>query len=650
MLPLLATLTLSLCPQAPSTGEEAPARALLLELTRSSRLAGTSGSQTGADFVARVLREAGFAVEIDEREVLLGLPRAINFSVLRGPNDPRPLSERHETFDPDALPPTDVPKCLGWAKSGSARGAAVDAGYGTRADFERLEAAGVALRGTVALMRYGRCYRGIKVDMAARFGCVGALLFSDPADDGAQKGPVWPEGPWKPDWDAQRGSISPMGRAPGDPSTPGWGSAHPGEAHARRLSEAEYAAALPTIPAIPIGARDALLILANLATRTLADEKGESTTRAIGPGPALVQLTLEQPRELRRIRNVIARLPGEEERTVIAGAHRDAWVRGANDDGSGVVVLLRAGQLLGARARAGWKPKNTITLAFWDAEEWGMIGSTEWAEANGAWLATHVIAYVNADTTVSGVEFGGLSGTPGMLAVGRAVCERTPSISGLAGASNLWEEWNLRSKSPPDLGLPGSGSDFAVFLHHLSLPVLEFGFGGGHGGQYHTTFDDFAFVERYFDPGFKGHEAAGSFCAELLAELALRGAQSFDACEAARTLAGVARAAGKEEKAGVAWLGSERAEKLAGAFEELAAALENSPQRSRNIYPALSLPEGLPGQEWYKNRLWTAELENGYASQSLPTLRNAARKDAAALDAELDALVAAVRALIPERH
>ncbi len=309
-----------------------------------------------------MLREAGFAVEIDEREVLLGLPRAINFSVLRGPNDPRPLLERHETFDPDALPPTDVPKCLGWAKSGSARGAAVDAGYGTRADFERLEAAGVALRGTLALMRYGRCYRGIKVDMAARFGCAGALLFSDPADDGAGKGPVWPEGPWKPDWDAQRGSISPMGRAPGDPSTPGWGSAHPGEAHARRLSEAEYDAALPTIPAIPIGARDALLILANLATRTLADEKGESTTRAIGPGPALVQLTLEQPRDLRRIRNVIARLPGEEERTVIAGAHRDAWVRGANDDGSGVVVLLRAGQRLGARARAGWKPKNTITL------------------------------------------------------------------------------------------------------------------------------------------------------------------------------------------------------------------------------------------------------------------------------------------------
>ncbi|MBK7641569.1 MAG: M28 family peptidase [Planctomycetes bacterium] len=648
MLTLLATLCL-LAPLQESAGGP-PSRELLLELTRSSRLAGTSGSKTGADFVARVMRAAGFEVEIDEREVLLALPRSIHFQVLRGPNDTHPLLERGESFDPDALPPTDVPKCLGWAKSGSARGPVVDAGYGTRADFERLVAAGIELRGTVALARYGRCYRGIKVDLAAQYGCVAALLFSDPADDGAGKGPVWPEGPWKPDWDAQRGSISSIAGSPGDPSTPGWASPHPGEARARRLSPSEYDAALPSIPAIPIGAAEAATLLANLSTRTLADAKGASSPRPIGPGPVLADLVLDEPRDLRVIRNVIARLPGEELDSVIAGAHRDAWVRGANDDGAGTVMLLRAGQLLGARARAGWKPKNGITLCFWDAEEWGMIGSTEWGEANGAWLATHTIAYVNADANVSGVEFSGLSGTPGMLAVGRAVCERTPSTSGFEGAQNLWEEWMKRSKDTPDLGLPGSGSDFAVFVHHLSLPVLEFGFGGGHGGQYHTTFDDFAFVERYFDPGFKGHEAAASLCADLLGELALRGKPCFDAVEAARTLAIVARAAGAEQKDGDAWLGVLRAGKISGAFEELAAALENTPERNRNLYPGLALSEGLPGRPWYKNPLWAPELENGYASESFPTLRLAARESAAALDAEVDRLAATVRALVPPKR
>jgi len=252
---------------------------------------------------------------------------------------------------------------------------------------------------------------------------------------------------------------------------------------------------------------------------------------------------------------------------------------------------------------------------------------------------------------VSGVEFRGLWGTPGMLAVSRAVCERQPCISGLAGASNLWKEWELRSKSPPTFALPGASSDFAVFLHHLSLPVLDFGFGGGSpGGQYHTTFDDFTFVERYFDPGFKGHEAAGSLCAELLTELALRGAQSFDAVEAARALAGVARAAGKEEKEGAAWLGAERAEKLASAFDEFANACENSPERARNIFSALALPNGIPGRAWYRNRLWTADRGNGYGSETFPTLRSAASKGVTELNAELDTFVLAVRRLIPQQR
>lgn len=643
---LLVALVLA----AQGTPPDPPSRALLLELTRSSRLAGTCGSRTAADFVARELEKAGFAAELDQRQVLLGLPRSIELEIRRSPSDPALLSARRESFDPDAVPPLDVPKCLGWSKSGSARGPAVDAGYGTEADFRRLEAAGIDLHGTVALVRYGRCYRGLKVENGAQHGCAAVLLYSDPADDGAAKGPVWPEGPWKPDWDAQRGSVSPMGRAPGDPSTPGWASPHPGETNARRLTPAEWDAALPRIPCTAIGAREAGLILAGLATRTLEDEKGAKAARAVGPGPIEVRLAVEQPRELRTITNVIGRLPGRGERTVLAGNHRDAWVRGANDAGSGTVALLRAAQILGQRAKEGWRPANSITLCFWDAEEWGMIGSTEWGEANGGWLGSHALAYVNADTAVSGQEFGGLSGTPGLLGVVRAVCERTAPVAAPEGATNLWEEWKARSKGEPALGLPGSGSDFAVFLHHLSLPVLDFGLGGAHGGQYHTTFDDFACVERFIDPGFRGHELAGRFLADLLAEIAERGTQCFDAAEAARVFAGLARQAGAENREGKSWLGTERGEKLAAAFDGLAAALDTPALRGRNLYPALSAPEGVPQRAWFKNRLWSPALENGYASETFPVLRAAARAGESELERELEALVAAVHALLPERR
>ncbi len=262
-----------------------------------------------------------------------------------------------------------------------------------------------------------------------------------------------------------------------------------------------------------------------------------------------------------------------------------------------------------------------------------------------------MIAYVNADTTVSGVEFGGLSGTPGMLAVGRAVCERTPSISGLAGASNLWEEWNLRSKSPPDLGLPGSGSDFAVFLHHLSLPVLDFGFGGGHGGQYHTTFDDFAFVERYFDPGFKGHEAAGSFCAELLG-----GARAARRAELRRLRgsahAGRRRARGGQGSRRPASPGSEPSARSSSPVPSRSSRprWRTRPSARATSIPRWRCPKACPARSGTRTGSGRRSSRTATPRESLPTLRSAARKDAAALDAELDALVAAVRALIPERR
>lgn len=30
----------------------------------------------------------------------------------------------------------------------------------------------------------------------------------------------------------------------------------------------------------------------------------------------------------------------------------------------------------------GWRPRRTIIFASWDAEEFGLLGSTEWAEVN----------------------------------------------------------------------------------------------------------------------------------------------------------------------------------------------------------------------------------------------------------------------------
>ncbi len=635
-----AALFSSLLGSASAQEASPPSRELLLELTAQPRLAGTSGSLRAARFVGGVLERAGWKVEYDEREVLLSMLHAIDFTIHANGDKGNVLVERHERFDPDAIPAGEVPAYSAWSASGSVSGPVIDAGRGLRADFERLKSLGLELQGSIALVRYGGSYRGIKVDLASEFGCAGVLLFSDPVEDGAGKGEVWPAGPWKPDTDAQRGSISPMGRAPGDPSTPGFGSPRPGE-RAARSSTAEVDRGLPRIPCIPIGAREALLLTGGLAE--VNGTSGDTASYRLGPGPLVVDLNVDAPRELRTIRNVIATLPGQDKKLVIAGNHRDAWVRGANDAGSGTVALLRAAQQLGERAKAGWTPKHTIVMGFWDAEEFGLIGSTEWGEANAERLVKDALVYINADTAVGGTKFGA-SGAPGMLGSLLKVLDSIPDAS---GKTTLGSEWRASFKDRPAVfDLPGSGSDFAVFLHHLSVPVIDFGFNGNSGGQYHTKFDDFAMVERYLDPGFVGHELAGRFAAQLLGTYADLDNGGFDDAEAARAMAAVVRGAGRESALEKYWLGERRSERLALAFDELAKAVEaNAATPGPRLYSALAEEKGIVGRPWYKNPLWAPGLETGYSAETLPSLRAAARRGEAFLEAEVARLVERVAAV-----
>jgi N-acetylated-alpha-linked acidic dipeptidase len=607
---------------APEPSVAAPSRELLRTLAARPRVAGTRESMHAVDFVARELERAGWRVERERFDVVLSLPRRLAFAI-HAPGASAPLVQRVETWDPDAERPGDIPKFAGWTASGKVRAQVVDVGRGLRADYERLAASGVAVRGKIALATFGGAYRGIKVDMAAEHGCVGVLLYTPSSEDGAARGPVWPAGPWKPGHDAQRGSISPMGRAPGDPSTPGW----PSTAGCARVPAGAYA--MPKLMCLPIGWDDARVIL----------DQGTDVE---------VELEIDAPPALRPIYNVIGTLPGRwsadsaapaHDSLVVAGSHRDSWVRGAHDSGGGCVTLLRAAQLLSARAAAGWERRGEIRVCFWDAEEQGLVGSTEHVEAHAAEYALRLVAYVNSDANVSGTRFGA-SGTPGMMRVLREACASIDSLS--TPGRSLWDEWSQGGTKEPKFSLPGSGSDFAAFVHHLGLPMLELGFGGGSGGQYHTTFDDFELVERYFDPGFAAHEKCAEATAALLARLAEQGRAAFDAAEACRELARHARLAGLEKQEdGASWLGEPRAEKLAAAFEALAAA----PTAGLVLPAALLRSSGISGRAWFRNPLWAPGLETGYSSESFPTLRRAARDGEPALERELSALLDALHGL-----
>lgn len=610
-------LALSLAP-ALLIHQDAPAsRALSLELCKAPRLAGTPSSLHAVESVSRALRAAGWEVELDRREVLLSLPRRLEVSVLEDAGSLVPEFERIWTYDPDARPPGDLPPFNAWTASGTATGEVVDVGYGSRADFERLLAGRVKVSGAIALCRYGKGYRGIKVALAEEYGCVGMLLFTPRDVDGDGRGPVWPEGPWKPDHEAQRGAVGPMTEGPGDPTTPGWASPAPGVEVERRWGE-ELDAFLPGIPVQPIGAADAERIISSLSRRRLLTEDGTRKSSAIGPGPVAVRMTIDAPRELRSVVNVVGTLPGRSGSFVMAGNHRDAWVRGARDAASGTVTLLRAAQHLGERARGGWLPEHGVRLAFWDAEESGLLGSTEWGEAFADSLRTDCVAYINGDAVVGGLQLN-VSGTPGLEDALERALDRVPepvrSGSPPTGRT-IGEARRERLGDRPELGLPGSGSDFAVFLHHLGLPVLDITMSGVPTGEYHTAFDDFLLMDRFVDPDWVAHETAGHVFAELLAELAEGGFDSFDDATAARELGRHAREAGEA-------LGEELALELAGAFEELASAIDGAAEgrAPARLLQALEHTPGLDGRPWFKNQLWAPGLETGYGSETFPRIR-----------------------------
>ena len=472
-------------PSPPDPGAVSTERlaAGLRDLCRQPRLAGSPEAGWAAELAARTFEQAGLRVERARYRV--HLPRQTGQSLVMvgrdGEREELELWESGYGADPDSRR-GQVPPMHGLTGQGRVRGRVVFAGRGTAEEFAALRARGVELDGTVALVRYGGLYRGLKVDNAGRAGCIGALLYTDDEDDGSAKGDPLPDGPWRPHDGIQRGSVF---NGDGDPLTQGWAA----------LPEAERASwdeavGLVTIPSLPIAMGNA---------RRLFGDAGRP--EETGLLDVEVELFVEQDRRPVEIENVLGWIEGatRPDEWIIAGAHRDAWGLGAVDNGTGTNVVLEAARVLGTALASGWRPDRTLVLATWDAEEWGLVGSTEWVEQHRAELLAKGVAYLNLDVVASGPHFGATC-TPGMVdALTRACSAESVEV-------------------PGRLGIPGGGSDHVPFLELAGVEVLSFGFHGGNG-TYHSAYDTPYVVEKFLDPGFRHHQRACSLLLRMLTDL-----------------------------------------------------------------------------------------------------------------------------------
>jgi len=607
-------------------------------LSKEAHVAGTPAQARTRDYV--MARMKGWGLETESREYSVWLPHALLVKVSRLTPTVREFDLREPMIGVD---PTSAlaqyPTVNGYSGQGDVSAEVVYVNYGLIEDYALLDSLGVSVTGKIAIARYGRSFRGIKAREAEKHGALALIIYSDPKDDGFVVGDVFPEGPMRPAAGVQRGSVY---NANGDPTTPGYGSV-PGAARV-----AESVMPVPHIPVVPMGYGNAAELLKDLRGHDVPAtwQGGLPFHYHIGSGPTRARVVVRDDRAtnaMKPIYDTFGTIRGSEfpNELVIIGGHRDGWGPGAADNVSGTVSVLEAARAIAAQARAGNRPRRTIIFATWDAEEWGLIGSTEFVEDDSTRLLSSAVAYLNQDVAASGSSFGA-GGSPSLRAMLRDVLRGVPDPSGKGSVADVWRAGNPTADgSDPQMGDPGGGSDFAGFYNHLGIPILEWGF-GGRGGVYHSQYDDWYWMTHFGDVGFRYHATAASISAATLLRLANADVLPFDYAEFARTMKRYLPTADRDI-ARRGWSASTQAivaslDAMEAAATRFSAARDSvlrgplSPAVAQRVNAslmrverALTRPAGLRTRPWVRGLIYAADEDNGYANMPLPSVNEALR-------------------------
>ncbi len=629
-------------------------------ITEEPHIAGLPGSKRVADYVLAKFQSFGLNAWIEETQALMPLPTERHLELIAPESYVARLEEPAIAEDKDSADPGQLPTYNAYAGDGDVEAQVIYVNYGTPEDYEKLDEMGVDVRGKIVIARYGRSWRGIKAKLAQSRGAVGCLIYSDPRDDGYFEGVTYPQGPFRPEHGVQRGSIMDMPVHPGDPLSPGFGA----KTDQRRLL-IEEAKTVMKIPVLPISYGDALPFLRNLRGRVAPEDwRGAlPITYHIGPGPSMARLKLAVEWKSRPLYNVIAKIDGTlfPDEWIVHGNHHDAWNNGAEDPTSGNVALMETARGFAELVKQGWKPKRTIVFASWDGEEWGLLGSTEWAETHKTELMEKGVVYINSDS--SGKGWLGMQGSHTLQEllndVARTIQDPVRGVSLFdAARAHALEEANDEERAEIEksedlrIGALGSGSDYTAFLDHLTMASLNLGFGGeSDGGIYHSNYDSFDWYTRFSDGEFLYGRALSQVIGTTMMRLANATILPFNFVDLADTmdryvveiekerekakdapeidLAPVKAAIEKLREAGKAY------EAALGSLPSVSTqALEAQPELrnlNRLLYSSerrLAHDEGLPKREWFRHQIYAPGLNTGYGVKTIPGIREGIEEEA----------------------
>ena len=619
----------------------------LKTLTKEPHVAGSKANERVRDYMAEVMRKAGFQVEIFPYDIYLPvMPGTASAEIVEPIRLPLNNKEYIHKEDPFSSDPNLYFGYNAYTGTGDVTAEVVYANFGRKEDFEKLEAMGISVKGKIVIARYGGNFRGHKAKYAELHGAAGLIIFTDPGDSGYAKGLVYPEGPYYNESDIQRGSLLTLDWF-GDPLTP-FEPALPLDGKKKIVrKKPEEVTGMHNIPVLPLPYGSAKEIIGRMTGKPVPAgwQGGLPYTYRLEGGPALkVRVNVTQKREIQRVYNVVGTLVGSElpNEWIMAGSHYDAWGFGATDPNSGTAMLLALSESLGKLSQAGYKPKRTIKIAHWDAEEQGVIASSEWVEQFRDELDAKGVAYLNADGAVSGKNFGAAS-SPSLKNLS---IDATKAVQYPDSSKSLYEHWlGKRGAKEPPLGNLGGGSDHIAFYTHVGIPS----WGGGMGGPslYHSNHDSFSFYERFADSSFK----MGPLVESVFGIMALRLANAdvipynvsrygTDLRTHFEGLQKLTKAYDKSETAFSFDALIKAADELKKAGEESEVALKTANEANKKAINAELLllerqwidKQGMPYGNWFRSLYASPDPYSGYASWMLPGFQyEAANKSTANL-------------------
>uniref|UniRef100_A0A5F8GJI7 glutamate carboxypeptidase II n=1 Tax=Monodelphis domestica TaxID=13616 RepID=A0A5F8GJI7_MONDO len=610
-------------------------KTFLYNFTRIPHLAGTEQNLDLAKQIQFQWKEFGLdSVELTHYDVLLSYPNETNpnyISIIDEDGneifntslfEPPPPGYEHV---PDVVPPFSA-----FSPQGMPEGELVYVNYARTEDFFKLERdLGINCSGKIAIARYGKIFRGNKVKNAQLAGAKGIILYSDPADYSSPGVEPYPKGWNLPGGGAQRGNVLNLNGA-GDPLTPGY----PATEYAYRYGITD-AIGLPKIPVHPIGYNDAQKLLENMGGPAPPDNSWKGKLKvpySIGPGftgnysTRKVKMNIHSNNKITRIYNVIGTLRGtvEPDRYVILGGHRDSWVFGGIDPQSGAAVVHEIVRSYGKLKREGWRPRRTIIFASWDAEEFGLLGSTEWAEENSKILLERGVAYINADSSVEGNYTLRIDCTPLMYKLVYSLTKELQSPDEGFEDKSLYESWKQKNPSTEFSGLPrinklGSGNDFEVFFHRLGIPSGRARYTKNWKTDryssypvYHSVYETYEIVEKFYDPTFKNHLTVAQVRGGMVFELANSIILPLDCQDYAKVLQKYVNSIYE-----LAQKHSEKLKEYNVSFEPLFSAVKNFTETTTNFSTRLQ------NLDTNKHIIFAPSSHNKYAGEAFPGIYDA---------------------------